>query len=140
MFRDTDSFGEPIDDDYAARRTWNEPLVEVTQQKGTSETHPLLSPNDEFSDFELFTELLITNIKGQVPGSYVRDAYRNGIEREAKDGFNPFQFGLVGATDFHYAITSVGEDQTRVNPALPEARKDPSLWAGCRAKLSASRG
>ena len=130
MFRDTDSFGEPMDEDYAARRTWNEPLVEVTQQKGTSETHPLLSPNDEFAGFELFTELLITNIKGQVPGSYVRDAYRNGIEREAKDGFNPFQFGLVGATDFHYAITSVGEDQTRVNPALPEARKDPSLWGG----------
>ena len=130
MFRDADSFGAPMDDDYAARRTWNEPLVEVTQQKGTSETHPLLSPNDEFAGFELFTELMATNVTGQVPGSYVRDAYRNGIERAAKDGFNPFQFGLVGATDFHYAITSVGEDQTRVNPAPPEARKDPSLWGG----------
>ena len=130
MFRDADSFGEPMDDDYAARRTWNEPLVEVTQRKGTSETHPLLSPNDEFAGFELFTELLITNITGQVPGSYVRDAYRNGIERAAKDGFNPFQFGLVGATDFHNAITSVGEDQTRVDPAPPETRKDPNLWGG----------
>ena len=130
MFRDADSFGEPMDDDYAARRTWNEPLVEVTQQKGTSETHPLLSPNDEFAGFELFTELMSTNITGQVPGSYVRDAYRNGIERAAKDGFNPFQFGLVGATDFHYAVTAVGEDQTRVNPAPPETRKDPTLWGG----------
>ena len=130
MFRDADSFGEPMDDDYAARRTWNEPLVEVTQQKGTSETHPLLSPNDEFAGFELFTELMSTNVTGQVPGSYVRDAYRNGIERAAKDGFNPFQFGLVGATDFHYAVTAVGEDQTRVNPAPPETRKDPTLWGG----------
>ena len=130
MFRDADSFGEPIDDDYAARRTWNEPLVEVTQRKGTSETHPLLSPNDEFAGFELFTELLITNVKGQVPGSYVREAYRNGIKREASDGFNPFQFGLVGATDFHNALTSVGEDQTQVDPAPPETRKNPGLWGG----------
>ncbi len=130
MFRGTDSFGEPIDDDYAARRTWNEPLVEVTQQKGTSETHPLLSPNDEFAGFELFTELLLTNIEGQVPGSYVREAYRNGIERAARDGFNPFQFGLAGATDFHNAITSVGEDQTRADPATPETRRNPNLWGG----------
>ena len=130
MFRDADSFGEPIDDDYAARRTWNEPLVEVTQQKGTSETHPLLSPNDEFAGFELFTELLVTNVKGEVPGSYVREAYRNGIAREARDGFNPFQFGLVGATDFHNALTSVGEDQTQVDPAPPETRQHPGLWGG----------
>ena len=130
MFRDADSFGEPIDDDYAARRTWNEPLVEVTQQKGTSETHPLLSPNDEFAGFEIFGELLITNIKGQVPGSYVREAYRNGIAREARDGFNPFQFGVVGATDFHNALTSVGEDQTRVDPEPPTTRGNPNLWGG----------
>lgn len=140
MFPDTDSFGEPVDDDYAARRTWNEPLVEVTQQKGTSETHPLLSPNDEFAGFELFTELMTTNTQGQVPGSYVREAYRNGIAREASDGFNPFQFGLVGATDFHNAITSVGEDPTRVNPLPPETRKDPRLWGGLPRQAFSTAG
>ena len=140
MFPDTDSFGEPVDDDYAARRTWNEPLVEVTQQKGTSETHPLLSPNDEFAGFELFTELMSTNTEGQVQGSYVREAYRNGISREASDGFNPFQFGLVGATDFHNAITSVGEDPTRVNPLPPGTRKDPSLWGGLPRQAFSTSG
>ncbi len=140
MFPDTDSFGEPIDDDYAARRTWNEPLVEVTQQKGTSETHPLLSPNDEFAGFELFDELLLTNVKGQVPGSYVRQAYRDGIAREARDGFNPFQFGLVGATDFHNGLTSVGEDQTQVDPTPPATRKNPSLWGGLPRQAFSTAG
>lgn len=140
MFAPTDSYGQPMDDDYAARRTWNEPLVEVTQQKGTSETHPLLSPNDEFAGFELFTELLITNIKGQVSGSYVREAYRRGVQFEAEQGFNPFQFGLVGASDFHNGLTSIGENQPEVDPQPPSARKDSTLWGGLPRQAFSTAG
>ena len=88
MFALVDSYGEPLDAAYAKRRNWNEPLVEVTQQKGTSETHPALSMNDEFADFELFTELLISNGKqGKVQGSYVREAFINGVRLQEEEGF-----------------------------------------------------
>jgi hypothetical protein len=86
-------------------------LVEVTQIKGTSETHPSLSPNDEFADFEIF-ELYIGVNKPltRFKGSYVRDAYRTGLEFQNKQGFNPYRFGLVGATDSHSGFTSVEEN------------------------------
>jgi len=117
MFALVDSYGEPLDAAYAKRRNWNEPLVEVTQQKGTSETHPALSMNDEFADFELFTELLISNGKqGKVQGSYVREAFINGVRFQEEEGFNPFQFGLIGATDFHSGISTVEENNSTRSP------------------------
>jgi len=113
MFALVDSYGKPLNQAYAVRRNWNEPLVEVTQNKGTSETHPALSMNDEFANFELFTELLISNGKqGKVEGSYVRDAFGNGVRLQVEKGFNPFKFGLVGATDFHAGISAVEEDNS----------------------------
>jgi hypothetical protein len=117
MFALVDSYGEPLTGDYAERRNWNEPLVEVTQQKGTSETHPALSMNDEFANFELFTELLISNGKqGKVQGSYVREAFINGVRLQEEQGFNPFRFGLVGATDFHSGVSSVEEGNSTDTP------------------------
>ena len=117
MFALVDSYGEPLNREYAERRSWNEPLVEVTQQKGTSETHPALSMNDEFAGFELFTELLISNGKqGKVQGSYVREAFINGVRLQEEKGFNPFQFGLIGATDFHSGISSVEENNSTATP------------------------
>ncbi len=110
MFPLVDSFGKPVDADYAARRTRNEPLVEITQVKGTSETTPLLSPNDEFADFELWhTVVGGTAPVPEVPGSYVRTALQRGLELEASGGFNPFKFGIVGASDSHDSSTAVEE-------------------------------
>ena len=101
---------EPLTQAYADKRMRNEPLVEVTQVKGTSETHPMLSPNDEFADFELVETLGSTNIKGtQHAGSYVRSAYRTGLEFQDTEGFNPYRFGLIGASDSHTAIVPVNE-------------------------------
>jgi hypothetical protein len=95
--------GEPIDADYADRRMRNEPVVEVTQVKGTSETHPVLSPNDEWADFELFA-------RGELEGSYVREAYRNGLLLEKAQGFNPYRFGLIGSSDTHTGGGPIEED------------------------------
>ncbi len=122
MFAPQDSWGKPITEHYAARRTWNEPLVEVTQQKGTSETHPVLSPNDNFAGFELRRALFGSQEEGRLVGSYVRDAYKRGLEFEAWGFFNPFQFGLIGATDYHRALTGPGENRVSHDPEPAAAR------------------
>ncbi len=113
MFALTDSFGEPLNAHYAARRIRNEPMLEVTQHKGTSETHPALSPNDEFAGFELYTRLL-SSLAGErysePRGSYVREAYLNGIALQARSGFNPFRFGLSGGSDYHSGVSAIEED------------------------------
>ena len=94
--------GEPLDARYAAIRTRNEPLVEITQTKGTSDTHPALSPNDEWADFEIYPYRIGGGLTpSQAPGSYVREAYLNGLRLDEEQGFNPFRFGLIGSTDNH---------------------------------------
>ncbi len=111
MFALVDFAGEPLTASYAVQRMRNEPVVEITQAKGTSETHPVMSPNDEFADFELFPELLVAEGRiGKVPGSYVREALRNGVRLQAEEGYNPFQFGFAGATDFHSGTSAVEEN------------------------------
>jgi hypothetical protein len=102
--------GLPFDAAYAEARMRNEPLVEITQVKGTSDTHPLLSPNDEWAEFEIFPFRIATNTPSDVPGSYVREAYLNGLEIEERAGFNPFRFGLIGASDSHVGGGPVEED------------------------------
>lgn len=100
---EVDEKGRPIDAAYAASRVRNEPLIEIHQLKGTSETHPLLSPNDEFADFELMS-VLLGNPPGRIPhivGSYARQALKDGIAMQDTRGFNPFKFGFGAASDSH---------------------------------------
>ncbi len=122
MYAPFDSYGQPLTEHYAARRSWNEPLAEVTQQKGTSETHPVLSPNDEFAAFELRRVLFGSNNEGRLVGSYVRDAYKRGLEFESWGFFNPFQFGMVGATDNHSALTTPNENRVDEDPEPAASR------------------
>ena len=113
MFARTDSAGRPIDAAYAASRARNEPLVEVTQIKGTSETDPVLSPQDEFAGFEIWaTKVGFDGEDRNVAssGSYVRDALKTGLEMQSAQGFNPYRYGLIGSTDSHSASTPVEED------------------------------
>jgi len=111
MFEQEDSWDNPFTAEYAAARVRNEPLVEVTQVKGTSETHPLLSPNDEFADFELVEQRVASKTRiTMFKGSYVREALKTGLEFQDKQGFNPYQFGLVAATDSHTAIIPAEEN------------------------------
>ena len=107
MFQTVDSYGKPIDRSYAERRITNEPVVEMTQIKGTSETSPALSPNDEFADF-MISDFLIAGeqtgkLHGKPKGSYARDALRSGLVLEEQTGVNPYKFGQIGSSDTHNA-------------------------------------
>ena len=96
FFQTTTFAGEPMDAAYAEIRMRNEPIVEMTQIKGTSETHPLLSPNDEWANFEVRDRS-----SDELKGSYVRDALLTGFELEHNQGFNPYRFGFIGSSDTH---------------------------------------
>jgi hypothetical protein len=104
-----DEDGRPIDADYARLRERWEPVEEMTQYKGDSETHPLLSPSDEFADFERYKHLLDGGPLEHVEGSYVRAGLIRGMQLEAEIGVNPYKFGMIGATDTHTGLASAEE-------------------------------
>ena len=107
MFDTKDLSGKPLTADYARRRMANEPLAEIVQGKGQSDTSPALSPNDEFANFELFTSLLSgAGTAKSATGSYLRQAFGVGQELRAKLGSNPFKYGIEGGTDFHSGVSS----------------------------------
>jgi hypothetical protein len=111
MFDWVDSEGRPIDQAYAESRAANEPLAEISQNKGASETHPALSPNDEFANFEFYDHLLISQAKSKPGGSYVRDALGRGLEIATRtNGVNPYKYGVVGASDFHNGLSDSAEN------------------------------
>ena len=106
--------GTPMDAAYAARRSRWEPIMEITQIKGDGETHPYLSPEDEFADFERWD---VANLDGSAPKKkemlryeYGRSALLTGLEVEAKVGVNPYDFGFNGTTDSHTGLPSSGEE------------------------------
>lgn len=101
----------PFDSTYAANRTRNEPVAEIAQVKGQSETTPALSPGDEFANFNIFVWMLL-GAKG-VPteyGSYIRLALRDGIAMQGALGFNPYKFGVVAGSDAHSAVSAYRND------------------------------
>ena len=102
--------GGAIDSAYVEKRSRNEPIAEITQTKGTSETHPSLSPNDEWADFEIMPYRVSTSILSEPPGSYVRDAFRRGLEIEASGLDNPYKLGVIGSSDTHVAAGSFSEE------------------------------
>lgn len=113
MFAKMTLKGEPINSDYARKRALWEPLVEVTQIKGDSETHPEVTPNDEFADFERFNFYLQAFPQSQgykaQKGDTVRAALKSGLELESSIGVNPFKFGMIGSTDAHTGMASAEE-------------------------------
>jgi hypothetical protein len=138
MFNLQDSYGAMITPDWAETRIKWEPIVEVTQIKGDSETHPALSPTDEFADYEtyehliiaegaeaesMFTDSFLASLDEDVreyvvanqtqvekTGDYVRSALKRGLVIEEKIGTNPYKFGMIGSTDSHTAMSSAEEN------------------------------
>jgi len=112
MFSLNDSEGNPITKGYSEARMRNEPLYEISQIKGTSETHPDLSPNDEFASFELWDYTLATTAERPThrKGSYLRQALLDGIRLENEGNGNPFKYGIIGDSDTHNSASSVEED------------------------------
>ena len=114
MFPMVEAFGKKLDRDYVETRAKWERLYEVTQTKGTGEAHPLLSPNDEFANFEIWDK---GNLDGSVAKTqdmlefeYARSALLNGLRLEAQLGTNPYKFGMIGSTDAHTGLAAVEED------------------------------
>ena len=104
MYDWTSLDGKPIDEAYAQLRAANEPLSEVSQNKGTSETHPALSGNDEFANYEIFDKLLLGNTPSKPGGSYWRDALGRGLVLQQKLGVNPYKDGAEGSSDLHSGL------------------------------------
>ena len=112
MFDVRDIRGEQIGVDYAEIRRYWEPVVEITQIKGDSEAHPVLSPEDPFADFETYPYYIQREWTDYVPqaGDYVRSALKTGLELQRELGINPYQFGVIGSTDAHTALPSAEEN------------------------------
>ncbi len=115
MFPRVDTFtGKPLDRDYAATRARWEPLYEATQIKGDGETHPFLSPNDEFAAFERWDkgnlDLSALTTKDMLPYEYARSALENGLKLEMELGINPYKFGMIGSTDAHTGLATADQD------------------------------
>ncbi len=111
MFEMESFKGNALDIEYANKRMRNEPLVEITQVKGTSDTHPLLSPDDEWADFEIMDVRVGSRppTYSKPSGSYVREAYLNGLTLEFTKQGNPYKFGLIGSSDTHVVAASLDE-------------------------------
>ena len=106
--------GKPMDRTYVEARNKWEHLYEVTQMKGDGETHPFLSPTDEFANFEIWDQGNLDNsvakTKDMLKFEYARQALMNGLKVESQLGVNPFKFGMIGSTDSHTGLATAEED------------------------------
>jgi hypothetical protein len=129
--------GEPLTSGYSEKRARWEPVYEVTQIKGDGEAHPMLSPNDEFADFETLQlgNLNLTVVKEDwmLEHEYAREALKQGLVMEDSLGTNPYQFGMVGSTDTHTALAAAEEN----NYIGKHAGTEPSAerWSHTMAKM-----
>ncbi len=106
--------GTPLDNSYLTQRATWEPLYEATQIKGDGETHPFLSPEDEFADYETWAignlDVSVAKTDDMLAGEYAREALKRGLAIKARTGVNPYKFGMIGSTDSHTSLATAEED------------------------------
>ena len=112
---DVETFkGKRLSKAYAESRMRWEPLYEVTQIKGDAETHPFLSTDDEFADYETWDkgnlDLSVMKKDSMLVGEYARSGLKRGLKLEQKLGANPFKFGMIGSTDSHTSLATAAEE------------------------------
>ncbi|RWH78661.1 MAG: DUF3604 domain-containing protein [Mesorhizobium sp.] len=114
MFPTVEQFGKPVDREYVEQRAKWERLYETSQTKGTGESHPFLSPNDEFASFEIWDkgnlDGSIAKTKDMLEFEYARSALKNGLKLERELGTNPYKFGLISSSDAHNGLAAMEED------------------------------
>ena len=139
--------GEPLTVAYAESRARNEPVNEVVQMKGQSMSHPILAPNDEFADFELYPytfSLKKPRPLSEPKNSYARDALKEGLAYEQSLGTNPFKFGFIGSTDGHNSAGASDEDnyfgKVGINDPTPESRLADKGYGNLPPKLKSAAG
>jgi hypothetical protein len=140
MFPLVESFnGRPLDREYAEQRAKWELLYEATQIKGDGETHPLLSPNDEFAKFERWDkgnlDLSAAKTPDMLEFEYARSALKNGLKLEKDLGINPYKFGLIGSTDSHTSLATADDDNFfgKATPYEPSASRLTHAFANGKA-------
>lgn len=128
MFAETTVDGRAYDKAYVDRRAMWEPLVEVTQIKGDGETHPFLSPNDEFADYENWDKgnLDMSEVKTNemLQYEYVRSALKLGLKIKKELGTNPYKFGMIGSTDSHTSLATADDSNFFGKASNVEPSKD----------------
>jgi hypothetical protein len=143
---EVDFKGRPIDKAWADARDRNERLSEMKQIKGASETTPLLSPDDEFANFEILNYLLgfPAGRAPHISGSYIREAYEHGLAMEATRGYNPYKFGLMGGSDSHNSGTPYRQDNFYGGHAFNDGelkqRMSGHIFAGLDTRLENPAG
>jgi hypothetical protein len=143
MFDRVDSDGRPLTAEYARERMRWETVMEIAQTKGTSETDPSLSPNDEFAGFEVRNKLLVGTAIEPKPASFARTALLEGLVQQGSMGVNPYKFGIIGSTDSHNSLTSTeeynffGKLASQMNTSQrPQDRSNFAIWELSAAGLA----
>jgi len=143
MFDDVTYTGKPLTKDYAEQRQEWEPVYEVTQMKGDGESHPSLSPTDEFADYEIWDKGSFgaqPKTPDMLPREYAREALKRGLAYEKRLGVNPFKFGMIGSTDSHTALSTAEEDNYFGKVTLLEPSADPIRFEEVIAGRPAPKG
>jgi len=145
---EVDSKGRPIDAAWSAARDRNERLIEMKQIKGQSETHPLLSPSDEFASYEILSFLIgLPEDSGRIPhivGSYARQALKDGLTMQATRGYNPYKFGVVSGSDSHNTGAPYRQNNFYgghgINDGTIETRMSGHLFTGMDVRYESPAG
>jgi hypothetical protein len=151
MFELTTFTGGPLTREYAQQRQRWEPLQEIVQTKGASESHPLISPNDEFlADFGMagweYGNLTLEDsplTKAMMPTNYTRQGLMRGLEQQGRLRVNPFKFGVIGSSDVHNSLSFMEEDnyfgKMVIQEPSPERWEHKSKVSSWDAKLGPIR-